>query len=381
MLELVAARPMLAAGPELAMACHEATGGNPFLLGALLDDLSEQAVEEPPDPAGVRTLRPEEITRSVLLRLGRLSPEARSLARAFAVLGGSATTARAAALARVDLGDAVLAVSALVSIGILVDAAPPAFVHPVIHSVVLHDMPAAERAGWHARAAAVLRQSEGGLEEVAAQLLQAEPSAEESVVESLCEAARVALTEGAPEAAVALLQRAEREPPPASRRAAVQRLLGSALIRARGAAGLIPLRAAIDATPEPRERAEAALELARALEGLSRNVDATAVYEQALRELSAPDDPLAHTLQAGLVSSASQHLSTLPRALEVLAAGSSWIDKPGAANAVMRAAMALAATAAGAPRGVAMAEAALQDGELFDADTSIAIGLALAPLV
>src|SRR5207248_1082886 len=40
-----------------------------------------------------------------------------------------------------------------------------------------------------------------------------------------------------------------------------------------------------------------------------------------------------------------------------------------------------AVTAAGAPEGVAMAETALADGELLEDDTSIAIGLALAPLV
>ena len=378
--ELVSARRTLAGESELAKACHQATGGNPFLLGALLDDLSDLAEEERPDPAAVRALRPEEITRSVLLRLGRLSPEARKLARALAVLGASATTARAAALAGVDPVDAPSAASALAAAGILSDVAPPAFVHPVVHSVVLHDMPAPERAGWHARAAAILR-SEGDLQEVAAQVLQAEPSADPEAVETLCEAARVALTDGASEAAVALLERAAQEPPPASERAAVQRLLGRALIRARGAPGLAPLRAAVDAASEPRARAETALELARALEGLSRNVEATAVYERALQELPTPDDPLARTLEAGLAAAASQNLSTLPRTVEILATASSREQEKGTPNAVMRAVMALAVTAAGAPEGVAMAEAALQDGDLFDADTSIAIGLALAPLV
>jgi class 3 adenylate cyclase/DNA-binding CsgD family transcriptional regulator len=379
--ELVAQRPRLANRPELAVACHAASGGNPFLLGALLDDLSEQAIEELPTPDGVRAIRPAEITRSVLLRLGRLSPEARSLARAFAILGGSATTARAAMLIGVEAPDPVNAISALVTAGILRDSAPPAFVHPVIHSVVLEDMRAAERASLHARAAVLLRESGAEIQEVAAQLLQAEPAADSVVVQTLREAARAALAEGAPEAAAALLQRAVREPPPASERHVVQRLLGRALIRGRGAAGLAPLRAAVEAAPDPRARAEAAIELAAALEGLSRNTEATAVYAQALRDISPTDDPLVDTLEAALAVAASQHLSTLPRALEALAAMSSRQPDEGGPNAVTRAVMAVAAAAAGNPEGVAMARAALADGELFEADTSVAIGMAIAPLV
>jgi class 3 adenylate cyclase/DNA-binding CsgD family transcriptional regulator len=381
---LVAARRTLAGAPELADACQEATGGNPFLLGALLDDLSELAVERAPDPDSVRALRPEEITRSVLLRLGQLSEEARLLARAFAVLGGSTTMSRAATLADVGLDQATAAASDLATVGVLADAAPPAFAHPVVHSVVLHDMPPHERAAWHARAADVLRRSEGGLQEVAAQLLQVEPSADPETVETLCEAARVALNEGAAEAAAALLERAVREPPSTSARASVQRLLGRAQIRAHGAAGLEALRAAVEAAEEPAERAETALELARALEGLSRNVEATAVYDQALSRLPAPEGPLARTLEAGLAVAAAQHLSTLPRALEVMAAAlgrdPGEEDDPTGANDVIKAVLATGAAAAGASEGVAMAEAALRGEGLFEADTSIAIGLALTAL-
>jgi hypothetical protein len=379
--ELVDQRPRLADRPELALACHAASGGNPFLLGALLDDLSEQAIGEPPDPDGVRALRPAEITRSVLLRLGRLSPEARALARAFAILGGPATTARAAALAGIEVPAAVSAISALVTAGIFRDTAPPAFVHPVIHTVVLEDMPAAARAALHAQAAALLRGSGAGIQEVAAQLLQAEPAADSAAVEILCEAGRAALSDGAPEAAAALLQRAAREPPLGSDSHAVQRLLGRALIRARGAAGLAPLRAAVEAAPDPRTRAEAAIELAAALEGLSRNTEATAVYVRALGDISPSKDPLVEKLEAGLAVAASQHLSTLPRAIEALAAMSSRQPEDGAPSALMRAVVALATAAAGNPDAVAMARAALADGELFEADTSVAIGLAIAPLV
>ena len=68
---LLLARAGLGDNPELVSACADATGGNPFLLRALLDDLAEVATGAPPDPAAVRLLQPEAVSRSVLLRLGR----------------------------------------------------------------------------------------------------------------------------------------------------------------------------------------------------------------------------------------------------------------------------------------------------------------------
>jgi DNA-binding CsgD family transcriptional regulator len=378
--ELVDARPPLTSEPPLAAACHEASGGNPFLLRALLDDLSELATEARPDPEGVRLLRPDEITRSVLLRLGRLPAAARTMASAFAVLGRSATTARAGTLSRLAGDDAASAAAALVAAGILTDTAPPGFVHPVVHGVVLGDISAPVRADLHAQGAAVLRQSGGGLQELAAQLLQAEPAADAQVVETLCEAARAMLNEGAPQSAVALLERAVREPPSDEARSDVLRLLGRALLRARGAAGVERLRAALDAASAPGERVKIALELARALEGLSRNVEAVALYEEALAEL-APDDELQRpSVEAGLTAAAAQQLSTLPRAIELLGLAFSGDHPALAAEPVMRAVAALALAAAGVPDAVAMAEAALEDPALLDTDTSIAVGLALSPL-
>src|SRR5215213_2922876 len=75
---------------EIAAACHQATAGNPFLLRALLDDLAQLPADRPPDPETVRALRPAAISRAVLLRIGGLPREAHAVARAIAVLGGSA---------------------------------------------------------------------------------------------------------------------------------------------------------------------------------------------------------------------------------------------------------------------------------------------------
>ncbi|MGH2902299.1 MAG: hypothetical protein ACRDK7_01710 [Solirubrobacteraceae bacterium] len=81
-------------------ACREATGGNPFLLRELLADLERDRVDPSAERAAeVGRIMPETVSRSVLLRLARLSEDARELAGAVAVLGGDAGLAHAATLA------------------------------------------------------------------------------------------------------------------------------------------------------------------------------------------------------------------------------------------------------------------------------------------
>jgi DNA-binding CsgD family transcriptional regulator len=208
--------------------------------------------------------------------------------------------------------------------------------------------------------------------------MQTEPAGDAAVVATLAQSAEAALTGGAPEAAIGLLERALEEPPAREEVPSLERLHGRALLRARGAEGLDALRAALAAATDPAERAGCALELARALEGLSRNVEAVEVYETALREA---DEPHVRGLEAGLITAAAQHLSTLPRALEALGAAMQRPDQSDPADTIVKATVALATTAAGAPEGVALAEAALARGHLLDAEPSIAIGLAIAPLV
>ena len=307
--ELVTARLDLGDVRQIAEACHEATGGNPFLLRALLDDLAQAPRGRPPDPAVVRGLRPAAISRAVLLRIGGLPREAHAVARAIAVLGGSATSARAATVAGLTPEATADGLRALAVSGIVDDRLPPAFVHPLVHAVVLDDLSAPERSTWHQRAAAALRESGGRTDEIAAQLRQTEPGGDPAVVATLAESAKAALAGGAPEAAVGLAERALQEPPPRETVSHLQRIHGRAMLRARGAEGIDALRAALAAAIAPAERAESALELARALEGLSRNTEAVSVYEGALAE---SDERYVRELEAGLVTAAVQQLSTLP---------------------------------------------------------------------
>src|SRR6202041_2258066 len=56
-------------------ACRELTGGNPLLLGALLTGLVAEGITGmDADVPHLRRLTPGTVSRSVLLRLGRMSP-------------------------------------------------------------------------------------------------------------------------------------------------------------------------------------------------------------------------------------------------------------------------------------------------------------------
>ena len=87
-------RDRLGPGAERAFcaACHHATGGNPLLLGELLKTMRAEGIT--PDAAhahSIREIGPRAVSRTVLLRLSRLPPEAVAVARAIAVLGDGAS--------------------------------------------------------------------------------------------------------------------------------------------------------------------------------------------------------------------------------------------------------------------------------------------------
>jgi predicted ATPase len=97
---VVAAR--LSAEPEdrFVRACLRLTGGNPFLLGELLDEAAARGIEPTAAAAvDVGAIVPRGVANAVLLRLARLAPQAAPLARTLSVLGDGARVTDAARLA------------------------------------------------------------------------------------------------------------------------------------------------------------------------------------------------------------------------------------------------------------------------------------------
>jgi DNA-binding CsgD family transcriptional regulator len=210
-------------GPEatdpFCVACHRASGGNPFLLRELVEALRRD--ETPPDEGSVgqvEALTPETVSRATLLRIARLPEAAEPLARAVAVLGSEADLRHAAVLAGLDDDVTAKAADALAAASILGPGLPFRFAHPLLRAAVYDQIPEAERALAHARAASLLAAESAPVERIATQLVVAQPLGEEWAVEALREAARASLVRGVPEAAVAYLRRAIAEPPPAELR-------------------------------------------------------------------------------------------------------------------------------------------------------------------
>ena len=129
----------------------EHTGGNPLYCRAMLEEVGVEGL----DLGGALGV-PRSLAGVVLLRVGALSPAARKLVAAVAVLGHHCELAAAAALAGLD--DPLPALGEAVAAGILVErpggaAAGIGFGHLLVQRAVYGDLSPAERRRLHERAA------------------------------------------------------------------------------------------------------------------------------------------------------------------------------------------------------------------------------------
>jgi len=153
--------------PAFQEACREAARGNPLLLNALLDSLVAEGFRgTDADVPRLRRLAPGSVTRGVLLRLGRMPAAALAAARAVAVLGTAATTARAARLADLDADTCADVIGALMAEQLIEGERDLRFVHPLVRSAVYQDLASPVRQRWHLRAARMLDAEGAALEEV-----------------------------------------------------------------------------------------------------------------------------------------------------------------------------------------------------------------------
>ena len=306
-----------AASPGFAHACHAVTGGNPFLLGALLTQLVTDEVE-PDDEAAARlgAFGSEQVARVIERQLARLPDGAEPLARAVAVLGPGAALRHAAALAGLDLAGAARAADTLRAARLLGDGPGLALAHPLIAGTLYTSLPAGERALRHAAAAALLASERADPERVGLHLLRTEPARQAATVATLREAARRARARGAPQSAAAYLRRAVAEPPPdAADEADVRLELGLAL-----AAYLQPdaydfLHEAAAAAAAPVARGTIALNGARALGLIGHFSQAYALCRQALAQAGELPAELRDRLEAEMLVNGMVHTSTLGESL------------------------------------------------------------------
>lgn len=301
--QLVRERVGAAADPAFAEACHEVTGGNPFLLGELVHEVLEEKL--PPTAASaarVHAIGPRGVARVVLLRLARLTPGARSLAAALSVAGEGLTLPELAGLSGLGDRDAAVAAAGLEGAEIIELRTEARFTHPVVRAAIYEDLPAAERARLHARAGRLLADAGRSASEIAAHLLHIPAGEDAWARQTLRAAARLAEAAGDLEAARRLLARALVEGPQAGERAELLAALGRVEARAGDLAGVAHLEQAAEAAPTIRQRTEIEVELANLLK-FSGDAERTAqVLLNAAEAVSTELPDLRRRLDAELMS-------------------------------------------------------------------------------
>jgi DNA-binding CsgD family transcriptional regulator len=293
-------------------ACHELTGGNPLLLRGLLTALAAEGIGgTDADVPHLRRLTPDSVSRHVLLRLGRMPAAVLAAARAVAVLGTSATTARAARLAELDDAACAEAIGVLMAEHLVEGDRQLRFVYPLVRSAIYQDQAPPVRQQWHKRAARLLAAEGASPAEMTAHLLASAASGDPWLTDQLRRAAADARGRGAPEVAAQCLERALAEPPPAAARADVLYELGAAQTFHSPASAVEHLSEALELTDGWPRRGEIALALSEALALSGRFADAVITVQSALAESGdGQADRIVASLQAVLLNIARWDLST-----------------------------------------------------------------------
>jgi DNA-binding CsgD family transcriptional regulator len=280
--------------PAFAAACHEATGGLPFLVGELAEELRERGVT--PTAAAAQRLEglgAATIGRWVLVRLGRLGDDAGALARALAVVE-SGELAPVASLAELPAPRAAAAADALVAAGIAAPGRPLQFAHPIVRAAIYGELAPAERERRHRRAAELLDDPQRAAEH----LLAVAPARDPWVVERLAAVSADAVRRGAPESAAAYLRRALDEPADGPARPELLVACGAAEESVGDARWHAHCDEALRLAADDATRAGVALYLSYALGRHQRFAASVAVIERTLEAMDDPDSPEALLLEA-----------------------------------------------------------------------------------
>ena len=372
-----------------AAACREVTGGNPFLVAELGREIAARGIEPGDASVGaVRALGPAPIAQRALLRA---TPGAAAVARSLAVLGDGASTTLCARHAGLDPAAMGEAVAALTGEGVVADALPLRFAHPIVRTALAARLAAAERAVLHARAATVLHEAGEPPSRVATHLLETEPGALGPwVVPVLRGVAANARARGAPALASAALRRAVAEPrgtadagagaaheprgtadagaahEPRDPTDELLRELGLAAFEAGEIDAVVHLRAVHARAPDARARARAALDLVPALISTGAVPAAVTALREALAGIRGADDELEAEIAAEVAAIAALDEPSAAAAMPGLEARTgAAVDSPVARRTMANVAQWIAMSGGSAARVTALARRALDGGHLL----------------
>ena len=247
-------------------------------------------------------------------QLARLPDGSADLARAVAVLGGSAPVRHAAHLARLDPRGRRDVGGRAARGGAARGDRELSLTHPLVAGALRASFGAGELAQWHGRAASMLAAEGADPERVALHVLRTDPAADPETVALLRAAAERARGRGAPESAAAFLRRALAEPPVAPAIAADVRLeLGLAL-----AAHVLPdagrlLLEAVELAASPEQRVAIALRGGRAPGMAGHFEEALELCRRGLEDASEVAPEAVELLEAELVCVASVQAAFMAR--------------------------------------------------------------------
>ncbi len=315
-------------------ACIGVTGGNPFLIGELLDEVAARGLGTTGAAAlEVGTIVPRGVANTVLLRLARLEPAAALLARSLGVLGDGAQVGDAARLAGLAGAELERTMAALISAGVMESGGTLRFTHPILRAAIYGDLSPVERERLHHAAAAILRERGAGAGQVAAHVMHTEPAGDLEAVALLRDAAHEALALGDAAGAAALLARALDEPPAPSDRTPLMLELGQARARAGQPDAFEPLSEIVASGDDEAAIVAAALELSGMLFFADRAPEAATVLRRAWERI--PGDGTAREQLAVALLGASYTSASARR--EADAAIAALRDPGGPARDVMQA--------------------------------------------
>ncbi|MGW3044735.1 AAA family ATPase [Kitasatospora sp. NPDC001159] len=303
-------------------AVRTVTGGNPFLLHALLRTVKDSG-SGPDAETAARLTRyvPADVGRALDLVVGAAGPNARTVAGAVAVLGGTPPLDLVAAATGLPESAVQDAVHALERTGLMRRTEHTAsFVCPMIGVALADDVLPSTRQEVHLRAAELMVSQGESAELTAVHALHA-PLGLPWVPEVMERAAAEAMRTGAADRAAVLLRRALREPLPNAVRATLVIRLGEAGLAFDVPEAIRQLRLGLDLSHDPAERAAGARRLAGALFAVDRYPDGLAVLEGTADSLRDTDAVLALRLEidqifAGLHQAESAP-GVLPRLMEL----------------------------------------------------------------
>lgn len=189
--------------------CTTWTSGNPLFLTEAFQELAAKD-RDALDGSDVHGARPASLESLIISRISALDEAAAAVAGAVAILGSRQPLIIVGEFAGLSTGEAERAVGRLTAASVL--TGDLRFVHPLVESVVAEQIPASVRATRHRDAAAILANHSAPAQEIAVHLLLCAVVGEPWAAEALEGAANDALARGAPKEAIALFERALREP-------------------------------------------------------------------------------------------------------------------------------------------------------------------------